>query len=357
MWRPAEVVPQHKRRAVALWTILIGGIIVYSSYILFKALEDRENPSTAFEVSNVVFPYPDVWVCLYNNYGCDVQELEEECMRSSNATEGGVTGALFYPNGEYEQNITVNPRLTPNNGWCVEFQTSKITTFVGQERDPAKYLDYLLLDMYWYPGGTSNDSKTCVEEGWDTHREWMYMFLNDPVTGIVSTGIQVPYGCITSTSEGHPFTYVGIGVTKEDRLDDEMVVTNKALSITTATFKDKPNPDIDKPYAYLALQIQQEPNSYETIIEIDPLDVAELFGNVGGFWDLLMILWPIFFVAASQQDPHLKPRNFRKTVAKGIEGIRIGDSKINAARTGFGAKVGPPVEEQPHWAHQGENLA
>ena len=46
----------------------------------------------------------------------------------------------------------------------------------------------------------------------------------------------------------------------------------------------QPNPDVEKPYAYLALQIQQEPNSYETIIENDPLDLAELFGNVGGFW-------------------------------------------------------------------------
>lgn len=44
------------------------------------------------------------------------------------------------------------------------------------------------------------------------------------------------------------------------------------------------NSTIVKPYAYLALQIQQEPNSYETIVEIDPLDLAELFGNVGGFW-------------------------------------------------------------------------
>ena len=46
----------------------------------------------------------------------------------------------------------------------------------------------------------------------------------------------------------------------------------------------QPNPDLEKPYAHLALQIQQEPNSYENIIEIDPLDLAEMFGNVGGFW-------------------------------------------------------------------------
>lgn len=70
-----------------------------------------------------------------------------------------------------------------------------------------------------------------------------------------------------------------------------------------------------------------------------------------------MVLWPIFFVAASQQDPHLKPRNFRKTMVKGIEGIRTRDSRANAAKEGFGARVGPHVvEETPHWEHQGENV-
>lgn len=44
------------------------------------------------------------------------------------------------------------------------------------------------------------------------------------------------------------------------------------------------NPGIEKPYAHLAIQIQQEPNSFETITEIDPFDLAEMFGNVGGFW-------------------------------------------------------------------------
>lgn len=41
-----------------------------------------------------------------------------------------------------------------------------------------------------------------------TLREWLYIFLNDPDTGVVSTGIQVPYGCVTNTSSGRPFTYV-----------------------------------------------------------------------------------------------------------------------------------------------------
>ena len=42
--------------------------------------------------------------------------------------------------------------------------------------------------------------------------------------------------------------------------------------------------NITSPYAYLALEIQQEPSSFEIITEVDPLDVAELLGNIGGFW-------------------------------------------------------------------------
>ena len=34
----------------------------------------------------------------------------------------------------------------------------------------------------------------------------------------------------------------------------------------------------------MSIEIAQEENSLEEITEIDPLEIAELFGNVGGFW-------------------------------------------------------------------------
>lgn len=55
------------------------------------------------------------------------------------------------------------------------------------------------------------------------------------------------------------------------------------------------------------------------ITEIDPLDVAEILGQIGGFWDLILIVWPILFVAASYEAPYLKPRNFRKSVMRATE--------------------------------------
>ncbi|CAB1108528.1 unnamed protein product [Ectocarpus sp. CCAP 1310/34] len=309
--RPDEVLPQHKRRAVALWTVLIGSIILCEGIVFFARLNTS-----------------------------------------------------FAHGGEYEQTIPGVGMLTPEDGWCVEFETSTISQFLGQERNASYYLDYLLLDvsmrktlgdMYWYPGGTESDSNTCVVEGWEPHSEWMYVKLKDPgypESGLVSTGIQVPYSCITNVSSSHSFTYVGIGVTIEERLGEEPVATNKALSVSTATHRDKVNAAIDKPYAQLSLQFQQEPNSLEVITENDPFDLAEMFGNVGGFWDLLMLVWPIFFVAASRQDPHLKPRNFKKSVAKGLQGLRVGE--VVTPWTRKDGSINPEDEEvKPHWERKG----
>lgn len=53
--------------------------------------------------------------------------------------------------------------------------------------------------------------------------------------------------------------------------------------------------------------------------------------------DLLLLLWPVFFVAAASQSPHLKIRNFRKSVSKGLtRAVR----QKNAADTG---------EAKPEW--------
>lgn len=73
---------------------------------------------------NVVFSYPDVWVCLYDDYGCDEFELEEECVRSTNTTEGGETSAVFYPGGEYQQTFVGRPLITPTV-WSMTFLAEK----------------------------------------------------------------------------------------------------------------------------------------------------------------------------------------------------------------------------------------
>ena len=81
------------------------------------------------------------------------------------------------------------------------------------------------------------------------------------------------------------------------------------------------NTEIQTPYAYMKMELQQEPNSLVLVTEIDPLNMAEILGQVGGFWDLILIFWPIFFIAASEATPHLKPRNFRKSAVRAKEKV------------------------------------
>lgn len=58
------------------------------------------------------YKYPDVFVCLYDYYGCDAPELEKDCMFSADSTEGGLTNAIFNPGKDNEQDIVTEAKLT-----------------------------------------------------------------------------------------------------------------------------------------------------------------------------------------------------------------------------------------------------
>ncbi|CAM9308303.1 unnamed protein product, partial [Laminaria digitata] len=311
-----------------------------SGFLVYQAVEASKNPSTSYVLSNHAYKYPDIYVCLYDFYGCDEEELEEGCVRSAQRTEGGISAAVYNPNMDDEQELKTDAFLTDEvipacssvgaggqrwhraRGWCVTFTASEIVFFEGK-RDPE---DYIVLNMYWYPGGSAGASTTCMEEEgeWESHSESVFVSLRDADTGIYSAGIQVPYSCTTSASSSHTFNYMGVGLTKENKIRSDNTASYKAVATSSVTQKDKRDGDITgtaSPYAWLSMEIAQEENSLEEITEIDPLKIAEIFGNVGGFWDLLLLLWPFFFVAAARQDPHLKVRNFRKSITRGSERV------------------------------------
>ena len=73
---------------------------------------------------------------------------------------------------------------------------------------------------------------------------------------------------------------------------------------------------IQAPYAYVKLALNQESDSLVEVMEIDPFDLAEIAGQIGGFWDLLLFSWPIFFVAISYEAPSLKARDFRESAVR-----------------------------------------
>eukprot|EP00904_Undaria_pinnatifida_P008172 jgi/Undpi1/4485/HiC_scaffold_17.g07839.m1 len=328
-----------------------------SGYLVYQALAAYDNPNTSFVLSNDVYKYPDIYVCLYDFYGCDDFELEGDCMGSFQSTEGGNSNAIFNLNRDNEQDLQVDALLTEERGWCVTFAASEIVVSEG-ERDAE---DYVLLNMFWYPGGSASGSTTCIDEegGWESHSESVFIHLRDVDTGIYSAGIQVSYSCMTSASDRHISSHVGIGLTKENKLKSDNTAVYKAVSTSSAIYKDKRDShitEIASPYAWLSLEVAQVTDSLEEITEIDPLEIAEILGNIGGFWDLLLLLWPVFFVAATREDPHLKGRNFRKSVTRGSERVaglskpirRSGSSLVH--RGELARRTAPESDsERPKW--------
>ncbi|CAN0252357.1 unnamed protein product [Ascophyllum nodosum] len=127
------------------------------------------------------------------------------------------------------------------------------------------------------------------------------------------------YSCINNASNSHVSDYMGIGLTKINKIVGGQSATYSALATSSALYKDKRDDKIKSiinPYAYLTMEIAQQTDSLVTITEINPFAFAEIFGQIGGFWDLLMIFWPLFFVSSYPVEPHLKARNFKKTILK-----------------------------------------
>eukprot|EP00904_Undaria_pinnatifida_P008136 jgi/Undpi1/4452/HiC_scaffold_17.g07806.m1 len=330
-----------------------------TSWMIASALMKRNDPDTSLILSNTVYDYPDVWVCLFENSGCDGADLQKDCAASSTLMEERPATAVFYPNttlprDKRRKDIPGVTTLT-DLGWCVVFSTSEVTEFRGEERDPDVYLDYFLLDMYWYPGGSANASTTCVPDGeeWDSHKEWVYVYLHDPIKNTTSPGMQISYSCMTSGSTSHVFTTMGIGLTEEINLEKPDGRSYKALSTSTSNFKVKANRNLASPYAYLSMEIEQEQDSLKVITEINPLDVAEMLGNIGGFWDLILLLWPIFFVAATRENPTLKPRNLKKSVQRVGTSIGFAASlKRSSSGSSDSSRCVHPLEqpgERPYW--------
>ncbi|CAN0440306.1 unnamed protein product [Pylaiella littoralis] len=350
---PSQVLPESRRQSYGIWTLLIFGIVGYIGYICFNAVEKMKDPDVSFSLSNDGYTYPDLNVCMYDwGAGCDTGVLPEDCVFSSNSTEGGIAGGYYF--GENNGTIPTWARLTEDRGWCVTFFMSQIDNRVGMARNPEDYGDFSILDLSWYPGGAANKSNTCTaqsDEGiWEDHSGTVVIHLEDPASNdfVVSTGLQASYSCVTSTSNRLLQTEVRLGLTRTKLLGGEVTNSYKVATTSTYNYYTSRNASIEAPYASMKLNIKQGPNSLENLTEIDPVSIAEFLGNVGGFWDLLLLLLPIFLVSTLQQDPHLQVRNLRKTASQGVEMVRRLNfkSKDRVGQEGFGDLN---VEQTPSW--------
>ena len=113
----------------------------------------------------------------------------------------------------------------------------------------------------------------------------------------------------------------------------------------------------------MKMQLQQESDSLILVMEIDPFDMAEILGQVGGFWDLILIFWPLLFVAASEEMPNLKPRNFLKSAMRVkekatriapamLQNLSVASTTRDPPRTTFNGEQG---EELPTWEGGGSS--
>eukprot|EP00752_Nemacystus_decipiens_P015924 g14231.t1 len=336
MWRPNEVVKRHRCRAAILWMSIITGVFVYASLLFAHARRRQKNPSMSFAFRDVYYKYPDMGVCLNGFFGCDEFFLTEACAMSSNMTEGVSRNATFFSGWDSERVSSVVEPSPDGTAWCVNFKTSKVLEKVGQERTPDDTADFFEIELSWFPGGAAGASTTCVaDEGtWKPHRELVFFYLTDPETGSRSVAAVVPYTCVTNSTLSFISNYVGIGLTRKEKLrggDETEYTTNR---VTSGSYKTTRKPDLQHPYAHVALVIHQQTNSLEVVTEVDPLDIAEIFGNIGGFWDLLMVFWPLFFVAMSTQNPSLKLRNFRKSLKRGTEAAVVVTASTSKRLTG-----------------------
>lgn len=58
----------------------------------------------------------------------------------------------------------------------------------------------------------------------------------------------------------------------------------RLLSFVNRASTTQVDPSITKPYARLSLELKQQFDSWKIITEADPFTIAEMFGNIGGFW-------------------------------------------------------------------------
>lgn len=81
--------------------------------LLIRALCDTLLPLSLYVgAQKDAYKYPEVYVCLYEFYGCDLQEDEDDCVYSSSTTQGGPTTATFNPGEDNELDIPAEATLT-----------------------------------------------------------------------------------------------------------------------------------------------------------------------------------------------------------------------------------------------------
>eukprot|EP00752_Nemacystus_decipiens_P010763 g9579.t1 len=175
----------------------------------------------------------------------------------------------------------------------------------------------------------------------------IYLTDSEPTEETLSF-LPVPYSRVVPNDEATlPLTLADltIGKTTKENLDGEVATTYPPLILSSTVFTANntltPEPGYDYAIGQMNIYITQGYFSLTTVKELSPLDLGDFFGNIGGFWELLIVLWGLFFIASRADDtPQLKAREFIQPVKSIIRRRSLSvDSGIS----------GSTAEERPHW--------
>eukprot|EP00752_Nemacystus_decipiens_P003195 g2956.t1 len=337
MWKPKEVVPEHRWRARIVWTSLLMAIAAYTIWQACDIHMGYKNPSTSLEVTNETYEFPYMLVCFSPANGCGWEdESTDACVWS--ALE---YSTVFDHNSEEREDIVVESMWSN----CVGFDLPKLNILAdGVARGEATYGVWIVTDI-------------ASEEEFYINSVPVSFSESEPEEDDSPEFVSVPYSRVVPEDDVAvlPLTLidVAIGKTTRQALDGRIAATYPALTVTPLMYST-PNTlseDTETDYAYgqMNLLLTQGPYSRVSVKELSPLDLGTFFGNVGGFWELLVVLWGLFFIASRADDaPKLKAREFIEPV-KSI--IRRRSLSVDSGTSGS------VTEERPHWeaAYRGSN--
>ncbi|CAM9629863.1 unnamed protein product [Scytosiphon promiscuus] len=336
MWKPDKVVPEHKRRALAVWVALLLTTIAYTIWQIVNVAKQYENPSTTLRVSDDLYDFPSVKLCFSEDYGChDFEDWDtSDC--------AGSAGSLVYFGGE-----TIDLAHTstdyPN---CIEFDLSTL------EVNPTSFATFkpsAYIKVDWTASTSPADDTS--------YREMIGIVLGDFETYVLT---YVPYArTVFPRDEDIPeeMTIVTIQKTQRRYLSGD---GNDTFTISTIATSSTAPYDItedgisqeERAVGRLELIVEQAPYSLVEIWDDPPLSVGNLLGNIGGFWELLLVAWGVFFISARREsEPEYKARNLSKSIKEGravvSKGFRL--SRGVAAPRPADTTTEARTEARPDW--------
>ncbi|CAM9132934.1 unnamed protein product [Ectocarpus sp. 8 AP-2014] len=304
MWKPNEVVPEHRRRARVVWGALLLSMAAYMVWQAWAIHHAYDNPSTRIAVTNDRFEFPFISVCVFPGEGCDWSDgTVDVCVEDALGFS-----TVFDHDGEQHPTLVVASQYSN----CVGFDLTELDI----AEVPLSELR-ASIEMNWLTSDMASATDTEVD-----YIEQVAVIASAsgalPDEDEISF-VYMPYDRYTTADtdilQETTAVDLTIGKTTKKMIDGSRTIAFPALTMTTSTAVSSSvisGSSYDAfALGYLRLNVRQGPFSLTSVEEISPLDVGSFLGNVGGFWELLIILWGLlFFATRDDHTPQLRARNF-----------------------------------------------